>query len=126
MKNSGIKALCFMVGMSLAGMSTWLHASPTTASLEKTGVSAAKPTSPEHKPEKAAKPSVATDEEEVSINKATAEQLAAALNGVGLKKAQAIVSYREQNGPFTQIEQLQEVPGIGSALIERNQSRLRL
>ncbi|GAB7205478.1 hypothetical protein OS21_19690 [Dickeya oryzae] len=69
---------------------------------------------------------MATDEEEVSINKATAEQLAAALNGVGLKKAQAIVSYREQNGPFTQIEQLQEVPGIGSALIERNQSRLRL
>ncbi|GAB7261070.1 hypothetical protein DZS_23970 [Dickeya ananatis] len=54
---------------------------------KKTGVSAAKPTSPEHKPEKAAKPSVATDEEEVSINKATAEQLAAALNGVGLKKS---------------------------------------
>ncbi|SLM63979.1 MULTISPECIES: ComEA family DNA-binding protein [Dickeya] len=74
--------------------------------------------------EKAEKPAV--DDEEVSINSATAEQLAAVLNGVGLKKAQAIVSYREQNGPFTQIEQLQEVPGIGRALIERNQSRLRL
>ncbi|AIR68909.1 ComEA family DNA-binding protein [Dickeya fangzhongdai] len=124
MKNSGIKALCLIVGMSFAGVSTWLHASPAVTAPDKTGVAAVKSASPEQKLEKAT--TSATDEEEVSINTATAEQLAAALNGVGLKKAQAIVSYREQNGPFTQIEQLQEVPGIGSALIERNQSRLRL
>jgi competence protein ComEA len=48
------------------------------------------------------------------------------MNGIGLKKAQAIVSYREQYGPFTAIEQLKEVPGIGSALIERNSARLKL
>ncbi|TYL44319.1 helix-hairpin-helix domain-containing protein [Dickeya chrysanthemi] len=126
MKNSGIKALCFIVGMSLTGVSTWLHASPTTPAPDKTSVTAAKSPSADSKVEKAAKPLVAADEEEVSINTATAEQLATVMNGVGLKKAQAIVSYREQNGPFTQIEQLQEVPGIGSALIERNQSRLRL
>ncbi|MBX9444578.1 ComEA family DNA-binding protein [Dickeya chrysanthemi] len=130
MKNSGIKALCFIVGMSLTGVSTWLHASPTTSAPDKTSVTTAKSPSSspssDSKVEKAAKPLVAADEEEVSINTATAEQLATVLNGVGLKKAQAIVSYREQNGPFTQIEQLQEVPGIGSALIERNQSRLRL
>ncbi|MFH4210126.1 helix-hairpin-helix domain-containing protein, partial [Acinetobacter baumannii] len=36
----------------------------------------------------------------VSINHASAEQRAQALNGVGLKKAQAIVSYREEYGPF--------------------------
>ncbi|MCA6997828.1 ComEA family DNA-binding protein [Dickeya solani] len=124
MKNSGIKALCLIVGMSFAGVSTWLHASPGATTSDKAGVVATKPASPEQKLEKATRS--ATDEEEVSINTATAEQLAAALNGVGLKKAQAIVSYREQNGPFTQIEQLQEVPGIGNALIERNQSRLRL
>ena len=58
----------------------------------------------------------ATEEAAVSINQATAEQLAAALSGVGLKKAEGIVRYREQNGPFTQVEQLQEVPGIGPAL----------
>ncbi|QDX30786.1 ComEA family DNA-binding protein [Dickeya poaceiphila] len=126
MKNSGIKALCLIVGMSLSGVSTWLHASPGTTTPEKTAATAVKPSSPEQKTEKSAKPATTSDEEEVSINTATAEQLAAALNGVGLKKAQAIVSYREQNGPFTQIDQLQEVPGIGSALIERNQSRLRL
>ncbi len=70
---------------------------------------------------------VSTPQEgQVSINQATAEQLASAMNGIGLKKAQAIVSYREEYGPFTAIEQLKEVPGIGSALIERNGSRLKL
>ncbi|WP_261641480.1 helix-hairpin-helix domain-containing protein [Erwinia mallotivora] len=62
----------------------------------------------------------------VSINQASAEELAAALNGVGLKKAQAIVSYREEYGDFTGVEQLKEVPGIGNALVERNLSRLKL
>ncbi|MEZ3499746.1 ComEA family DNA-binding protein [Pantoea sp. KPR_PJ] len=67
-----------------------------------------------------------SQEEPVSINEATAEQLSAVMNGVGLKKAQAIVSYREQYGPFTAIEQLKEVPGIGNALVERNAGRLKL
>ena len=68
----------------------------------------------------------ATEEAAVSINQATAEQLAAALSGVGLKKAEGIVRYREQNGPFTQVEQLQEVPGIGPALFEKNSTRLKM
>ncbi|WP_380184244.1 helix-hairpin-helix domain-containing protein [Kalamiella sp. sgz302252] len=63
---------------------------------------------------------------QVSINSATAEELSAAMNGVGQKKAQAIVGYREQYGPFTQVEQLKEVPGIGNALVERNLTRLKL
>lgn len=63
---------------------------------------------------------------QVSINQATAEELSAVMNGVGLKKAQSIISYREQYGPFTQIEQLKEVPGIGNALIERNLNKLKL
>lgn len=62
----------------------------------------------------------------VSINTAGAEQFASVLKGVGLKKAETIVRYREQNGPFTAIEQLQEVPGIGPALFERNRARLKL
>lgn len=62
----------------------------------------------------------------VSINSASAEELAAAMNGVGIKKAEAIVSYREQYGPFSAVEQLKEVPGIGSALVERNAARLKL
>lgn len=65
-------------------------------------------------------------EAKVSINQADAEALANVLNGVGLKKAEAIVRYREQNGPFSEIDQLQEVPGIGPSLVERNRDRLKL
>lgn len=64
--------------------------------------------------------------EQVSINNASAQELASALNGVGLKKAEAIVSYREKYGPFSQLEQLKEVPGMGNALVERNLSRIKL
>lgn len=62
----------------------------------------------------------------VSINQATAEMLAEAMNGVGLKKARSIVEYREQYGPFTSVEQLAEVTGMGTSLVERNLSRLTL
>jgi len=62
----------------------------------------------------------------VNINQATAEMLAEAMNGVGLKKARSIVEYREQYGPFTSVEQLAEVPGMGTSLVGRNLSRLTL
>ena len=35
------------------------------------------------------------------------------MNGVGLKKAQAIVSYREEYGPFKTVEDLKTGPGDG-------------
>ncbi|MBN1084926.1 helix-hairpin-helix domain-containing protein [Erwinia aphidicola] len=63
---------------------------------------------------------------QVSINSASAQELAAALNGVGLKKAESIVSYREKYGPFTQLDQLKEVPGMGNTLVERNLSHIKL
>ena len=44
--------------------------------------------------------------EPVNINTADATALAKALNGIGPAKAKAIVSYREKNGPFKNVEQL--------------------
>lgn len=61
-----------------------------------------------------------------SINTASAEDLARVMNGVGLKKAQAIVSYREEYGPFKTVDDLKQVPGMGSALVERNLAVLTL
>ncbi|OCQ52546.1 ComE operon protein 1 [Photorhabdus australis subsp. thailandensis] len=60
----------------------------------------------------------------VNINTASAEELAKALSGIGVKKAQGIVEYREKHGAFTTVEQLQEVQGIGPVFIERNRSKL--
>ncbi|WP_434636018.1 helix-hairpin-helix domain-containing protein [Klebsiella sp. I138] len=72
------------------------------------------------------KPDTAEGKTRVSINSASAEELVQAMNGVGLKKAQAIVSYREEYGPFKTVDDLRQVPGMGHSLVERNLSHLML
>jgi competence protein ComEA len=54
----------------------------------------------------------------VYINTATLDELQT-LPGVGEVVAQRIIDYREANGPFTSLEQLDEVNGIGPALLEK-------
>ena len=54
----------------------------------------------------------------VSLNSATLEQLDA-LPGVGPALAQQIITYRETQGPFTSIDELDEVSGIGTAKLEQ-------
>lgn len=61
----------------------------------------------------------------VSLNSANAEQLQQ-LTGVGAKKAQAIIAYRNQNGGFKSIDDLKKVKGIGEKLFEQNRARLSL
>jgi competence protein ComEA len=58
--------------------------------------------------------------DKVNINTADAATLAATLNGVGPAKAEAIVAYRTENGPFRSADQLAEVRGIGLATVEKN------
>ena len=60
----------------------------------------------------------------LDINAATAEQLAERLSGIGEKKAESIVQYRKDNGPFGSVEDLAEVPGIGAKTIERNRAEM--
>lgn len=61
----------------------------------------------------------------VSLNSASVEQLQQ-LTGVGAKKAQAIIAYRNQNGGFKSIDDLKKVKGIGEKLFEQNRARLSL
>ena len=56
----------------------------------------------------------------VNINTADAQALSKNIKGIGLKKAQAIVAYREANGEFKKIEDLKKVKGIGNKLLEKN------
>ena len=60
----------------------------------------------------------------VNINTDTAEALAEAINGVGPKLAEAIVDYRDQNGPFGSVEELTNVKGVGVKLIDKNRENL--
>ena len=62
----------------------------------------------------------------VNVNKATAEQIAEELKGVGITKATAIVAYREQNGPFKTVEELTQVKGIGLKTVEKNREEILL
>ena len=78
-------------------------------------------TSPLHAKDEAA-PAAAT----VNINVADAATLAAALNGVGLSRAEEIVRYREAYGPFSSVEELVEVKGIGESTLEKNRTVITL
>ena len=54
----------------------------------------------------------------VNLNTATLEQLDT-LPGIGPVTAQAILDYREENGPFTSVEELEQVYGIGEKTLEK-------
>lgn len=60
----------------------------------------------------------ATGSSRVSLNQADVSALTA-LPGVGPALAQRIVNRREQVGPFARLDELQQIRGIGSALVER-------
>ena len=64
--------------------------------------------------------------EPVNINSANAAELSANINGVGEKKAEAIIKYRENHGPFKKIEDLMKVQGIGPGIFAKNQDNLKL
>ncbi|OQW93538.1 MAG: hypothetical protein BWK79_10610 [Beggiatoa sp. IS2] len=62
--------------------------------------------------------------EKVDINTALAETLASKLDGIGMKKAEAIVKFREENGPFKAVIDLLNVDGIGEKTLEKNKDKL--
>ncbi len=62
----------------------------------------------------------------VNLNSADATTLAKELDGIGPAKAQAIVEYRQKNGPFRSPEDLLKVDGIGEKVLEQNRANLRL
>lgn len=63
---------------------------------------------------------------QVNINTADANTLSTELSGIGQSKAEAIVAYREQHGPYKQVEDLTNVKGIGIATIEKNKTKITL
>ncbi len=64
--------------------------------------------------------------EVVNINSADAQTMAKHIQGVGLKRAQAIVKFREEHGPFKSVDELTQVKGIGLKLVEQNRENLRV
>ncbi len=61
--------------------------------------------------------------EMININTADAEALTA-IQGVGEKRAEAIIDYRDKNGPFSSVDELANVDGVGQVTIDNNRDNL--
>ncbi|HHV54388.1 MAG TPA: helix-hairpin-helix domain-containing protein [Firmicutes bacterium] len=61
----------------------------------------------------------------ISLNQAGIAELVA-LPGIGPELARRIVEYRETHGPFTSVDELQNVPGIGPAKLGELRGRVTL
>jgi competence protein ComEA len=62
----------------------------------------------------------------VNVNTADAATLAKELDGIGPARAQAIVDYRQKNGPFRAAEDLLKVQGIGQRVLDQNRANIRI
>ncbi len=61
----------------------------------------------------------------ININTASQTELES-LPGIGPITAEKIIAYRQENGPFTAIEEIQKVSGIGPATFERIQTLITI
>jgi competence protein ComEA len=62
----------------------------------------------------------------VNVNTADASMLAKELDGIGPAKAQAIVEYRQKNGPFKSPDDLLKVDGIGERVLDMNRGNIQI
>ncbi len=62
----------------------------------------------------------------VNINQADITTLAENLKGIGMKKAKAIIDYREANGDFNTIDDITNVKGIGPKTLAKNRESLSI
>jgi len=67
----------------------------------------------------------AIETEQVNINQADAATIARILDGIGMSRAEAIVTYRNTYGDFTSTEDLMMVKGVGEVTVRNNENRIR-
>lgn len=60
----------------------------------------------------------------ININEANVTEIIDNLTNIGAVKADAIIKYREEHGPFKSANDLLAVKGIGEKTIEQNRDKL--
>lgn len=73
---------------------------------------------PPHSAQEDSNTSEITKEGKININTASAETLAL-IDGIGESLSKRIISYREENGPFTSVTDLLNVKGIGEETLNQ-------
>lgn len=72
-----------------------------------------------------AQPSQSQESKLIHLNQADVDTLTQSFKGIGRKRAEAIIAYREANGGFKTIEDLALVKGIGKSFVDRNLQKLQ-
>lgn len=72
----------------------------------------------------AAKPASIQEPSKINLNKATVAELTGSIKGIGKKRAEAIVAYRDSHNGFKSVNELGEVKGLGAHFVEKNQEQL--
>ncbi len=75
--------------------------------------------------DEAAEPKTETDDGLININTADKETLMT-VPGIGESKADAIISYREQNGNFSKVEDLMNISGIKEGVFNKIKSHVKV
>lgn len=80
---------------------------------------------PQPAPQKQATPLVSTPViNKINLNTADVHTLTGSFRGIGKKRAEAIVAYRESHQGFKSIEEIAEVKGLGQHFVEVNRDKL--
>lgn len=61
----------------------------------------------------------------IDLNKADLSQLTGSYKGIGKKRAQAIIDYRQSHNGFKSIEELAQVKGLGQHFLETHREKLK-
>lgn len=61
----------------------------------------------------------------INLNKADVLTLTGSFKGIGKKRAEAIIAYRDSHHGFKSIEEFAEVKGFGQRFVEKNREQLK-
>lgn len=70
-------------------------------------------------------PQIVQTTQKINLNTADESALVHAVKGIGKKRAEAIIQYREEHGQFKSLDELAYVHGLGAAFVKRNKELLK-
>ncbi|WP_419420610.1 ComEA family DNA-binding protein [Legionella sp. D16C41] len=69
--------------------------------------------------------SLAGVDTQINLNKADLKTLTKSFKGIGVKRAEAIVKYRQEHGKFKSVSELAKVPGFGQKFVTSHLDELQ-